>query len=433
MIILHASASDGRLVLWGETSLEPAAKPAKKAARRNREFRVGPSRFALDAERLVEIIGGLAGSKVSKDQRRQWIAWLPSSERGALPSSPLLVEEPEDPGEVKLGPWKTPALALTSDQAVALLLAMMDRTTCGPGVLIGKTLAYWSSVLRFAGALVARQHYLPGLELLADARGGLARWEPVLVGQDRIEAERLAQSMPHACRALCQDEARPPQIAAATVFFPIVTSLVDHLVRTAAPRAGKATARFMSQHDQWIEALRAESGKLAGDAAELTGLADQVRAWRRPIELAASAPFRLCLRLEEPKPGPQREHDQWRVGYLLQAMDDQSLLVPVKSAWKARGREAVVLNRDGFQPREFLLSALGQAATICPRIEQSLKAAAPAGYTVDSRGAHEFLSERAAAARQAGFRGISTLRGGRGRGRSCGSRLGRLCTHRHRR
>ena len=235
MIILHASASDGRLVFWGETSLEPAGKPAKKAVRRNGEFRVGLSRFALDGDRLAEVLAELGGSKASKDQRQQWIAWLPSSERGALPSSPLLVEEPEEPGEVKLGPWKTPALALTSDQAVALLLAMMDRPTCGPGIVVGKTLAYWSSVLRFACALVARQQYLPGLELLANVRGGLARWEPVLVGQDRIEAERLARSMPHACRALCQDEAAPPQIAAATVFFPIVTSLVDQLVRTSAP------------------------------------------------------------------------------------------------------------------------------------------------------------------------------------------------------
>ena len=33
------------------------------------------------------------------------------------------------------------------------------------------------------------------------------------------------------------------------------------------------------------------------------------------------------------------------------------------------GVKPMVLNRDGFQPREYLLSALGQAATICPRIE----------------------------------------------------------------
>ena len=136
---------------------------------------------------------------------------------------------------------------------------------------------------------------------------------------------------------------------------------------------------------------------------ELAGLAEQVRQWRRPIEVAARAPFRLCLRLEEPRPGPGPEFDQWRVGYLLQAIDDQSLLVPANAAWNAGESEAVVLERDGFQPREYLLSALGQAATICPRIEKSLKTAAPAGYTVDSHGAHEFLSERAAALEQAGF------------------------------
>jgi hypothetical protein len=45
---------------------------------------------------------------------------------------------------------------------------------------------------------------------------------------------------------------------------------------------------------------------------------------------------------------------------------------------------------------ECLLSALEQAASICPQSEQSRKSAVPAGYTVDSRGAHQFLSERAA-------------------------------------
>ena len=404
MIILHASASDGRLVFWGETSLEQPGKPARKAVRRNGEFRVRPSRFALDEERLAETLADLVdGFKVAKSQRQQWTTWLPSSERGALPSSPLLCDEPEEPGQVSLGPWKTPAVVPSDDQGVAALIAVMDCTTCGPGVVVGKSLAYWASVLRFAGALVARQQYLPGLRASADGQGSLAHWEPVLIGQDRLEGERLARSMPHACRALSQNEADPPQTAASAVFAPVVTEFVDHLVRTAAPRGGKDARQFVSTHDQWTAALRSDSGRMDADAGEVARLAEQVRQWRRPIEVAATAPFRLCVRLEEPKPGAPRKHDQWRVGYLLQAMDDPSLLVPVKAAWKARGREAVVLNRDGFEPREYLLSALGQAATICPRIEQSLKSAAPAGYIVDSRGAHEFLSERAAALEQAGF------------------------------
>ena len=194
MIILHASASDGRLVFWGETSLEPPGTPAKKTVRRNGQFRVRPSRFALASDRLADVLADLAGGfKVSKDHRQQWTAWLPSNEHGALPSSSLLADdEPEEPGEVELAAWKTPALVLTSEQAVAVLLAIFDRTTCAPGIVVGRTLAYWSSVLRFAGASwlansISLAWMFRRMETVA-----LARWEPVLVGQDRVEAERLA-------------------------------------------------------------------------------------------------------------------------------------------------------------------------------------------------------------------------------------------------
>ena len=394
MIILHGSASDGRLVLWGEASLESNGKPVRRAARK----RAQRSRFALETDRLAEAAAGeLADFKASKDQREIWTAWLPSNERGAIPSSPLLLEEPEEQGEVKLSAWETPAIVLTNEQAVSVLVAALGRTTWGPGVVVGKTLSYWASVLGLAAALVARQQYLPGLDVRGGGAEFFAQWEPVLIGEDRLAAERLARSMPHACRALDRAGDGPPETAGSTVLSEILHSLVDQLVRTATAPPSKNAGRFVSQHDHWVHALRSGEGRMNGDAAELARLAEQVRQWRRPIELAASAPYRLCLRLEEPKVGPQRQFDQWRVGYLLQAMDDPSLLVPVKSAWKARGREAMVLHRDGFQPREYLLSALGQAAAICPRIEASLKSAAPAGYTVDSRGAHEFLSERAAA------------------------------------
>ncbi len=400
MIILHGSASGGRLVLWGEASLETNGNPGRRAARK----RTQRSRFALEVDRLAEAVAGeVADFKVSKDQRQIWTAWLPSNEYGAIPSSPLLLEEPEEQGEVKLSAWETPAIVLTNEQAVSVLVAALGRTTWGPGVVVGKPLSYWASVLSLAAALVARQQYLPGLDVQGDGAEFFARWEPVLIGEDRLTAERLARSMPHACRALDRAGDGPTETAGSAVFAEALHSLVDHLVRTAAPPPSKNVGRFVSQHDQWVHALRSRDGRMNGDTAELSRLAEQVRQWRRPIELAASAPFRLCLRLEEPKVGPQRQFDQWRVGYLLQAMDDPSLLVPVKSAWKARGREAMVLDRDGFQPREYLLSALGQAAAICPRIEASLKSAAPAGYTVDSRGAHEFLSERAAALEQAGF------------------------------
>jgi len=52
---------------------------------------------------------------------------------------------------------------------------------------------------------------------------------------------------------------------------------------------------------------------------------------------------------------------------------------------------------------EYLLAALGQAAGICPHVEGSLKGARPAGHELDTRGAHEFLTEKAMLLEQAGF------------------------------
>ena len=89
MIILHASSSSGRLVLWGEASPETPEKPAPKPVRRNAQFRVQPSRFALAADRLEEVLAALVtGFKAARDQKQQWTAWLPSSDARSIAVEP---------------------------------------------------------------------------------------------------------------------------------------------------------------------------------------------------------------------------------------------------------------------------------------------------------------------------------------------------------
>ena len=61
------------------------------------------------------------------------------------------------------------------------------------------------------------------------------------------------------------------------------------------------------------------------------------------------------------------------------------------------------LAEQGFQPREHMLFSLGQAAGVCPRIEESLKSSAPGGYSLDAIGAHDFLTAKAIALEEAGF------------------------------
>jgi SNF2 family DNA or RNA helicase len=424
MIVLHAGVEDGQLVLWGEAPAE--ALPSR---RRGRKARAGtgpvahPSPFDPGADRLVAALNEAVPTfSATPKEVGGAVAWLPSAGGRPLASSPLIADPPEPGVQAELAPWTVAALLLSPERTVDLLCACVGRDTLAAGVVVGKPLAFWAGALRFAGALVARQQFLPGEE--ARGKSGRARWEPVLAGADAGRLAALARAMPSACRALGRGSDTPPQVGAAAVLSDFLAEVLDHLVRSAlgppAPvavpgrRQRKQTAAaFDSVHDQWLHALRAPAGLMQGDGAELTRLAEQVREWRRPIAAATAAPFRLCFRLEEPPAQPNgdlaigdalvKSKLPWHVRYLLQAVDDPSLLVPVADAWEPRGRQAAVLQRGGFKPREYLLSALGQAAGISPRIEDSLKTAAPDGYELDATGAHEFLTEKALLLEQADF------------------------------
>ena len=280
-----------------------------------------------------------------------------------------------------------------------------------PGVSIGKDLAFWAQALRFAGALVAKQQFLPGIQVIE--RAYFARWQPIFVGADAQRRQTLAKAMPQVCRALSRHTDAPPDTPASFLLDHFLEEIVDHLVRSSMPTSPTVKPKtFESLHDQWLFALRSpDRGEMTGGDSELAALAEQVNEWRRPVEISADAPFRLCFRLEEPKTDAEveskrrsgRPDDSWYVRYLLQAVDDPSLLVPVASVWSAKGLPGALSKRGTFNAAHYLLSALGQATRISPHIEASLKTAEPGGYELDTAGAHEFLSERAWELEHAGF------------------------------
>src|SRR5262249_34095787 len=146
-----------------------------------------------------------------------------------------------------------------------------------------------------------------------------------------------------------------------------IETMTDALVRsaTAEEEAGRSRhgTTYPSLHDQWLHALRSADGTLSAAPVELTQLAEQVRSWQRPVTVSAAAPFQLCFRLEEPPENGQAQgpaaRGRWQVRYLLQARDDPSLLIPVAAAWNPRGRTANLFKAHSFQPREYLLTALG--------------------------------------------------------------------------
>jgi SNF2 family DNA or RNA helicase len=411
MILLHASLDGGQLLVWGETPAETRKRPGRKLPR---SAAASPFPFDAGADRLAAALALVApDGRRALEKEAPAFVWLPTQDGRPVPSSPLIAAPPAGGAAPVLTAWAVTAFRLTPSVAVDLLATCVNRETLAPGVLIGSTLAFWVAALRFAGALVSREQFVPSMRNVGP--DWFAGWQPVLAGSERERFSQLARAMPPACRALNWSAETPPDRPAAAVLEAFLETAVDALVRAGQDRPVSLTVRrrrspqprptFDSLHDQWLHALRSPDGGLTGRATELADLARQVAAWQRPVLGTAVAPFRLCFRLEEPpaengEPAPARP---WHVRYLLQARDDPSLLLPAADSWQPAGRVATVFQQRGFAPREFLLTALGQAAGLCPPVEASLRKAAPGGFDLDATGAHTFLTETAWSLEQAGF------------------------------
>ena len=415
MIVLHAGINEDQLFLWGETEDIPEAK---KAPDKGPKFGtnaplpyamdLGPKLFCLILLGLFQGIlsptGNFCGncwpgSQLKDTNLSLVLFWETSAQLTAqIPNSP-----------VEGNRYKT-----RTDETVDLLCFCLQTRTLAQGLVIGDDLAYWAEALRFAGSMVARQRYIP--EVIRKDEEFHAQWEAIFSAEDSESVTSLAKIMPPVARSLSSiDLAVPPQSSSSGLLKKFIVKMVDHLVRSSNPDrfSGPGSRKgptFDSLHDVWLHALQSPDSLIHGQKSELNHLWQTVRNWNRPIAVAESSPFRLCFRIEEPTPPEtiQRNHrvipdEKWRVHYLIQSCSDPSLIVPAKDAWKPKPKMLSALKTNPSNIREYLLLSLGQAGSICPNIEKSLKSAQPDGYALDTVSAHEFLTEKAVLLKQSGF------------------------------
>ena len=342
MLILHGGFFADHLLLWGETSAPQ--NPRSDCVGRGRPKTAGPPPFPYDAgqDTLLKVIkeAGLAPSDTNCHCRTA-IARLPSRKNKPQVSSPLISESPGSSATTAISPWQVTALNLPPPAEIEFLSICVGQELLAPGIIIGKDLAFWTITLRFAASLAARQRFLPGL---AEIQGTYyARWEPLLSGTDGHTVAKLAGRMPSVCRALTLNDPSLPVRPASEVLEDFLGRLVDQLVRFSIPNApepvkmrrggpARKVSEFDSLHDQWLTALKAPDGLMAGDPGDLARLHQHIQQWRHPVSVTAAAPFHLCFRLEEPDETslPEPGQEQWFLRYLLQAADDPSLLIPVR-------------------------------------------------------------------------------------------------------
>jgi hypothetical protein len=366
MIILHGALVDDALFLWGESPADDAPRSRKRKAPLPYPFDAGAEAVARAARELP------IGFRPTARRKAQATAWLPTCGAQPLPSSALIGEMPEEIDEVALAPWLVEGIQLDMEEALDLLSGYGKRAGRLHGIVGGRDLRFWMRAVRLAGSLVARQRYLPGVTERDDKLH--ASWKPVWITEDLRVLEELAEAMPASARALVPNGGDAPSEAPQKVAKRFVERLVDHIVRShTEPEAEDGSVSMSSSllgaealdatpHDRWLGGLLSDQSAMKGKNGELDDLRDQIREWRKPLDVAINAPFRLCFRLEEPaapKEEPRNRRQQgrkgnkarareatrpgqrrWYVRYLLQGTDDPSLLVPTADAWILRGRKA---------------------------------------------------------------------------------------------
>jgi SNF2 family DNA or RNA helicase len=381
MLVLHAFWSTSGFCIWGEDSDRPVKSPSQ-ALRSPR-----PHPFAASADTLVAALVGKPGSAA---------LLLPSLRSAPLDSPELVrvVPRPAPRSEPALLPWTVPVVCLDP----AALSVVFDEPIAD--VRYGASVGYFAELAAYAGELTARGRVVPALRL--GEHGPLAYWRPVLRGPDVVTMNALVAAMPPVCRS------EPGRHDAHELAAAALRAMVDAAVREVLPAGIELTPPRRAHRpsrlpaaEAWLGALSGPDGRFDADQDELEALRQALRPWE-DVGVGKIGPARAMFRLTEIEPAAPdavAASSRWRLEFLLQSMDDPSLLVPAGLAWNDDGS----LGRWLERPQELLLAELGRASGIYPALQAALHAARPSALDLDAEGACQFLSVAAPLLDEAGF------------------------------
>jgi non-specific serine/threonine protein kinase len=134
-------------------------------------------------------------------------------------------------------------------------------------------------------------------------------------------------------------------------------------------------------------------------------LANALAAWSRSIVPPGRGGVRTCFFLAPPAGAADdgaTPDDPWRLDFILQSVDDPSLLVTAEEVW--RSPEPIrVLRGAVAEPQERLIADLGRAMRLFPPLEPALRTPHPTRAELTAEEAFRFLREGAPLLSQAGF------------------------------
>ena len=382
MVILHINWCQRGLVVWGEQTTHPVMGPnptSRNSQKGGAGSRVSP--YDMGTTALRRILNGLLWEKTELCMEPISLR-LPTSrepsERAPIPSHRFLAEQDRMSHAACLEEWRVTAAVLTWRQAF-MLLSVCHEKRLADGVFASEELFACVQLFRYAGALVARGKFLPGL-MLGVSGNHEARWRPAL---DRVETRRLAALSARFPPAFTMGH--DPSCVASS----LLEEMTDHLVRfsvvTTLSRSHADHGKFYSAHDAWFAALRGENRAIRWETPdELEALRKALMQWRRPVEERETQNASLLFRLEEPVPAGQAGVSDafWLSDWFLHIRlksGDADIPFPAEI-----GADAAI--------KESLLISLGQASLLFPALARAESHRHGFGCALNAEEAHAFMT-----------------------------------------
>lgn len=351
--MLHAlGVAGGRVALWAEDS----SLPGRVVGRLPRVAVVHP--FAVPGDALASLLtGGEVGLLAVR---------LPSYASGPV-ESPELVRASTGSrrGALRWREWLVPVVWVDGMPAEP-----------PPDCRVGASGKFLVDLLDLGRELVRRGRVLPSVD-----GDGCARWRSALSGVDSLRYAALRAGAPPSFRA---DDGTGD----------LVLEVLDRAVDREARRAlAGTTVDGKGVVGRWLNALTGDP-RVEGEVGALRA---KLAAWRTTG--LQESPVRTCFRLSSPDQGGSAK-DGWRVEFLLQAVDEPSVVVTAEQLWH---KQDAVLRRWVARPEDVLLGDLGRAGRLYPALDRALAARRPVELELDVEGAYDFL-QHAAVLSEAGFR-----------------------------
>lgn len=408
--------SEGHFFVWAERVVDPATvQPVSEP--RGRIIRHPYAATTIEIAHLLDKIH--PAQDWHHADRLTRVVYLPSGATGPMPSPAQAHRTVSHAVQtLEIVPWRIEGIEIPSSEILHLLTTWPTEWSAdNSSAELGTDMVFWRTAARFALDLLEKGCFLPGLE---NENGTLrAVWLPMLDSAAYNERfEMLARGMPPACRAVVQERNAPNLTAIPSpqsVLHSFLKTTIDHEVRHwGFDGNGKSAPRIASAHSSrvasaWWRGLQHGTSLPVPtrEGKEIERFYTDWKRWAGRSKPSSESPVRLCFRLEPPmledveqdSPSSQR----WVLHYLLQAVDEPSLLIPAWEVWQEQSETWGYLSHRFDHPQQKLLEGLRLAADLCPPIRRSLQYAHPDSVTLTDEEAIHFMRESARLLEGAGF------------------------------